>query len=153
VCRAYVDALLAGGFRVALVGDRPGDMLAERIGGPNCLDLVGCLTLEELIAMVSQARVLVSNDAPLVQLAGAFDNWIALVASLRHPDYVLPWRNGSQSWRTGYFERAPLYARYFHKPSGADQPALTACDEATLRACLPPPGDVVAFVQAALEEQ
>jgi hypothetical protein len=153
VWQAYAAALAAGGFHVAVIGRR----VDERHGvvefdRSQYLDLVDQLSIEELVALVSQARALVSNDSGPIQIAGAFDNWIGLIATLRHPDYVLPWRHGSQSWRAYSLERQPLYRDYLHKPSGTRQPSLEACDPDRLRACLPTPDRVVQFAKLAFEQ-
>jgi len=63
---------------------------------PNgAIDLRDRLTLGELGALLSVADILISNDSAPVHLAGAFNNWIYLIPSCKHPDHVLPYRNGS----------------------------------------------------------
>jgi ADP-heptose:LPS heptosyltransferase len=59
------------------------------------INLVDLLDLDMLIALLSQAKVLVSNDSSPIHIAGAFDNWIIVIPSVKHPDHVLPFRNGS----------------------------------------------------------
>ena len=34
------------------------------------------------------------------QIAGTFDNWIILIPTCKHPDHLLPYRNGSKSYKT-----------------------------------------------------
>jgi ADP-heptose:LPS heptosyltransferase len=53
-----------------------------------------------LSELISQAPVLLSNDSFPVHLAGAFDNWIVLIPSCKHPDHVLPYRNGTTQHKT-----------------------------------------------------
>jgi hypothetical protein len=160
VWHAYADALVDKGYQVAVVGTSAKQVPASKTPADKvpaivpfdrsrCIDLVDQLSLAELLALVSRARVLVSNDSGLVQAAGAFDNWIGAIATLRHPDHVLPWRKGAQSWRAKALARKPLYLDYVHKPSGCRQRPLDECDDARLRACLPEPASVVAFVEAA----
>jgi ADP-heptose:LPS heptosyltransferase len=57
-------------------------------------------TFGENIALVSLAKVTLSNDSSPIHIAGAFDNWIVVVPTSKHPDHILPWRNGSQSYKT-----------------------------------------------------
>ena len=104
------------------------------------------------MALVSQARVLVSNDSGPVQVAGAFDGWVGAIATLRRPEYVLPWRNGSQFWRAANLQRQAMYEDYFQRPSGGDTPHLDVCSERRLRECLPMPEAILAFVSAAFAE-
>ena len=61
----------------------------------GCVDLRGKTTIDELISLVSANDVL-SNDSFPVHVAGAFDNWIYMIPTAKHPDLVVPWRKGSQ---------------------------------------------------------
>jgi len=45
-------------------------------------------------------KVVVSNDSSPIHIAGAFDNNIVLIPTCKHPDHLLPWRKGSQSYKT-----------------------------------------------------
>jgi hypothetical protein len=153
VWRAYANILVSQGFQVAVIG-----MRNAAAGGivefdrSRCIDLVDKLSFEELIALISRARVLVSNDSWAVQMAGAFDGWIGLIATLRNPEYVLPWRRGSQSYRAKNLSRGELYCAYLHRPSGGANPPLNVCNPERLRECLPEPAGVLLFVKAAAAE-
>jgi hypothetical protein len=57
-------------------------------------------TLGENIALISVSKVTLSNDSSPIHIAGAFDNWIVTVPTCKHPDHILPWRNGEQSYKT-----------------------------------------------------
>jgi len=89
------------------LGDPP-DYIAGARGtvdvDPNgAIDLRDKLNLGELGALLSMARILISNDSAPVHLAGAFDNWIYLIPSCKHPDHVLPYRNGSPWYKSRSF--------------------------------------------------
>jgi len=62
-------------------------------------DAVNLLSLGATACAISKAGVLLSNDSAPVHLAGAFDNWIVLIPTCKHPDHVLPYRHGRQNWR------------------------------------------------------
>ena len=153
VWESYANLLVAQDFQVAVIGTRDaasgGIVEFDR---SRCIDLVDKLSLEELIALISRARVLVSNDSWAVPMAGAFDGWIGLIATLRHPEYVLPWRRGSQSYRAKNLSRTELYRAYLHRPSGGNKPPLDVCHQERLRECLPDPAGVLLFVKAAMAE-
>jgi len=72
----------------------------------NALDLRNLLDLGSLIALISKAKILLSNDSAPVHIAGAFNNWIVLLPTCKHPDHVLPYRNG-----TPYYKAKALYKR------------------------------------------
>jgi ADP-heptose:LPS heptosyltransferase len=52
------------------------------------------------MSLISLTKVLVSNDSSPVHIAGAFDNWIVTIPTCKHPDHILPYRNGTQSYKT-----------------------------------------------------
>ena len=95
--QAVID-LASDKRKCALIGSNLDDDkgLVEVDCPPNCLDLRGKTTIEELISLVSANDVL-SNDSFPVHIAGAFDNWIFMVPTAKHPEHVLPFRMGSQS--------------------------------------------------------
>jgi hypothetical protein len=66
-------------------------------GGFDFRDLT---TLGELFALISLSKCLVTNDSSPLHIAGAFDNWIVTVPTCKHPDHILPFRNGTQSYKT-----------------------------------------------------
>jgi lipopolysaccharide biosynthesis glycosyltransferase len=57
-------------------------------------------SLGELIALISLSNVLLTNDSSPLHIAGAFDNWIVTIPTCKHPDHILPYRNGSQTYKT-----------------------------------------------------
>ena len=65
----------------------------------NGLDLRDRTTMGGLFALVKRCPVLVTNDSSPVHVAGAFDNAIVLIPSVRHPDLILPVRHGNPYWR------------------------------------------------------
>lgn len=66
----------------------------------NGYDFRDITTLGELIALISLTRALVTNDSSPLHIAGAFDNWIVTVPTCKHPDHILPYRNGVQTYKT-----------------------------------------------------
>ena len=67
------------------------------------IDLRNLLNLRELITLISQAKLLISNDSAPVHIAEAFDNWIFLIPSCKHPDHILPYREGGQYHKAKVF--------------------------------------------------
>ncbi len=102
--KEYIEALLDAGYRVALVGNEDEPTAATQVDRSRCLDLVGRLSSSEWIALLAQAKVLISNDSAAVTIAGAFAGWIGLVDSRRPAAQVLPSRKASQEFRTGWLD-------------------------------------------------
>lgn len=87
-----------------VVGDRGVIELQLREG---MIDLRNLLELGGNIALISVAKVLITNDSAPVHLAGAFDNHIILIPSVKHPDHVLPYRNNGDK----YYKACALYKK------------------------------------------
>lgn len=73
------------------------------------IDMRDKLELGELFALIKEAKVLISNDSAPVHIAGAFDNWIILIPSCKHPDHILPYRNKQNYYKAfAPFKDLPL---------------------------------------------
>ena len=95
------DGIIELGLTPILIGkddERHGVLRLD--GRDRTIDLTNLLTTSEFIAIISMAPILVSNDSSPVHLAGAFDNWIILIPTCKHPDHILPYRNGTKSYKT-----------------------------------------------------
>lgn len=66
----------------------------------GAIDLRDLLSLGGLMAALNYSRALISNCSGPVHLAGAFNNWIILIPTCKHPDHVLPYRMGSKQHKT-----------------------------------------------------
>lgn len=99
-----IDGLVKIDKKVCVIGkDEKGDHPNYKEGARGTVDVVcpegiydlrNLLDLGSLGALLSMAKILISNDSAPIHLAGAFDNWIILIPSCKHPDHILPWRNG-----------------------------------------------------------
>lgn len=70
------------------------------------IDLRDLTSLGELFALISISNCLLTNDSSPLHIAGAFDNWIVTIPTCKHPDHILPFRNGTQ-----YYKTKALYKR------------------------------------------
>ena len=64
------------------------------------IDLRDLTSLGEMMALISLSRCLLSNDSSPIHIAGAFDNWIVTIPTCKHGDHILPYRNGTQYYKT-----------------------------------------------------
>lgn len=67
---------------------------------PDGIDLRDLTSLGELIALISMSKCLLTNDSSPLHIAGAFDNWIVTIPTCKHEDHILPFRNGTQYYKT-----------------------------------------------------
>jgi ADP-heptose:LPS heptosyltransferase len=63
-------------------------------------NMVNMLELGELFALIERAECLITNDSSPVHIAGAFDNWIALIPTSRHPEHLLAPRKGDKYYKS-----------------------------------------------------
>lgn len=100
--QAIIDGLNEKGVPLAIIGKYVSEEqgLVDIKCPTNVLDLRNYLNLNELITLISQARILLSNDSAPIHIAGAFDNWIVLLPTCKHPDHVLPYRKGTRYYKT-----------------------------------------------------
>ena len=106
-------------------GDPPDFIAGARgtvdVNVDGILDLREKLSLGELGALLSVSNILVSNDSGPVHLAGAFDNWIYLIPTCKHPDHVLPYRNGSVFYKTKSFYKRLVLDDVESRPTQIEQ--------------------------------
>jgi len=113
-----IDRLLEEGFKVGIIGR---DMKFEQhlvphgylpINADGCIDFRDKLDIKELFALISKAKTLITNDSMPVHVAGAFDNNIILIPTCKHPDLIMPWRNGYK-----YYKAKALYKKLMEDDS------------------------------------
>lgn len=104
-----IDGLAASGVPVCIIGENDETRGTVGVTCPDGgIDTRDLLDLNSLIALLSQANVLVSNDSGPVHIAGAFDNWIVMIPSCKHPDHILPYRNGCSHKNIAMYKRLTL---------------------------------------------
>jgi hypothetical protein len=80
-------------------------------------DTRNLLTLGGLIAVISRTHTLLSNDSAPVHLAGAFNNYIILIPTCKHPDHVLPYRHGHRYHKSYSIYKKLLCAAFDSVPT------------------------------------
>lgn len=77
----------------------------------NSINLIDRTSVGMLISVISRAPVLISNDSVPVHMAGAFDNWIVMMPTCKHPDHVLPFRKTPDGVITNQHKAIALYKK------------------------------------------
>lgn len=106
-----IDGLLDAGLKVGIIGKRGEEVLGVthsvlEVDASGCIDFRDKLSLKGLFALISRARTLITNDSAPVHIAGAYDNNIILIPTCKHPDHILPYRNGGK-----YYKAKALYKK------------------------------------------
>ena len=111
--QGIVDKLVKIGFKVGIIGKDVSDKHnVLPINADHCIDFRDKLELKELIALISKAKILISNDSAPIHIAGAFDNYIILLPTCKNPDHIMPWRNGNK-----YYKAKALYKKLMEDDS------------------------------------
>ena len=110
-----VDTLSAKGIRVGLIGQNVSNEHGYvPVKCPeNGVDFRDKLTIPQLVALIAQAPVLVTNDSAPTHIAGAFDNYIILIPTCKDGDLLIPYRKGQQ-----YYKAATMFKKMIYE----DQP-------------------------------
>jgi ADP-heptose:LPS heptosyltransferase len=97
---SIIEGLMAEGKKVAIIGKYLSDLQGyEDLDCPEgCYDLRDMLTMKGMFAAIKLAPVLVTNDSAPLHAAGAFDNWIIMIPTCKHPDYLAPYRDPNNKW-------------------------------------------------------
>jgi hypothetical protein len=122
-----INELIGNGHNVGIIGrSNPDDDTQGYVNTDidGTYDFRNMLSIKQLIALISQAPVLISNDSSPIHIAGAFDNWIVLIPTCKHPDYILPTRK-----RSKYYKSVALYKRLTIDSYDSSPTALTYSGE------------------------
>ena len=77
----------------------------------NSINLIDRTSIGTMMAAISRAPVLLSNDSSPVHFAGAFDNWIIVIPTCKHPDHILPFRRIPNGVISSYYKAHALYKK------------------------------------------
>lgn len=96
-----IDGISEKGYKVCLIGKSIGDDqgLVDVNIPDNGIDLRDKTDIGMLFGAICLSRVLISNDSAPIHIAGAFNNYIICIPTCKHPDHIMPWRNGSQTYK------------------------------------------------------
>lgn len=94
---------LSSKFKVCLIGKDDETRGTLDVKCPEgSIDMRNLLDLKGTIALISEAKLLLSNDSAPIHIAGAFDNLIVVFPTCKHPDHVLPYRNNGNPYYKSY---------------------------------------------------
>lgn len=148
-----IEGLLEKGLDVVLVGQDSKDkgsvdLPHTILGHDKLLDLRNKLKLPELFRVIQIAPALVTNDSAPVHVAGAFNNWLFLVATSREACHVLPYRYGTQD------QKVVTYGKILERdmaPNCTTAVDLVHATPEEILAALPDPRELVDDVERAVE--
>lgn len=99
--------------------------------------------LKDLIAFLTKAEYVFSNDSSPIHIAAAGGAHIGFVASCKHADFIKHWRGGKWSRRMYDFGRDNLYNHLNLSPVQGDSVEYGSITPEELERILPKPKDVL----------
>jgi hypothetical protein len=113
-------------------------------------DFRGLLSIQESIALLQYAHVVLTNDsAPLHMAAsesprwrGLGAAWIGFLATVKHPDYLLHWRHGRLGWRMRNLSLGGMWNFYNPCPNRPAPFNVKNVSSYEMESWLPEPRDV-----------
>lgn len=117
--QSIIDELCARKIRTILVGKEVSEEQGYVDIEPRdtSVDLRDKTDVGLLLAVISKCGVCLSNDSGPIHIAGAFDNFIVAIPSCKHPEHILPFRHGSQSYKSVALYRALTCDRIDSNPT------------------------------------
>ena len=122
-----IDGLVKANKKVILIGKYVSGeqgVTDIKFDHENVLDLRNLTSLGGLIGLISQAKILISNDSAPIHIAGAFDNDIILIPTCKHPDWCLPYRNGNKYYKSQALYKKALWDTYDSAPTNINGEAI-----------------------------
>jgi ADP-heptose:LPS heptosyltransferase len=163
VWESYIETFIRNGINVVIIGKKIDEkqgyiaLNMEKLedtasrGPARILDTRDKLDMRELFWVISKCPGLISNDSAPVHIAGAYDNHIGIIATCKHPDYILPYRKGNPYYKAVNLEERKLYLENRLPPNYIDSATIDHASEESMRAAAPDPMKVLRWVDTFLD--
>jgi len=112
-----IDGLAKNGHKLAIIGKQLSNEVGKEQGYQNVTcpegsyDFRDLTSLGGMIALISQAKCTLTNDSSPVHIAGAFDNWLVVIPTAKHPDHIMPFRKDANGNVHQYHKAITLYKK------------------------------------------
>lgn len=156
-----IDGVADLGIKPILIGANTDDNRGTvDVDADRCLDLRNAITVKQCVWLLQRSAVLLTNDSAPLHMAASRDprnsktghNWIGVVASCKHPDYIKHWRNGLWSYREENLSVSGLWDLLDFNPNSDKDVKAEFVDEEILRSWLPKPEFMVDWTREKLRD-
>jgi hypothetical protein len=112
-----IDGLAKSGHKLVIIGKQLSNETGKEQGYQNVVcpegsyDFRDLTSLGGMIALISQAKCTLTNDSSPVHIAGAFDNWLIVIPTAKHPDHIMPFRKDENGNVHQYHKAKTLYKK------------------------------------------
>lgn len=111
----------------------------------GCIDLRDKLSMKEFVSILQNCEYLLSNDSSPIHAAATGNAFIGFIASCKHPDYLMHWRNGQFGWKTKNFGLDGVWNHIDHAPNKTKSVEVEKLPEGLMEKILPDPKEIAEF--------
>lgn len=156
--KTFWDTVLEGlksrGVTPILIGANTDDNRGTvDVNTEGCVDLRNQTSINDLMWLCKNAKVLLTNDSSPLHLAAAGDAWIGFIATCKHPDYITHWRQGQWGWRMKNFGRGGMWDLQNYCPNVAQKVEVDKVDPEILASWLPDPAEFAEWAEMKIKVQ
>ena len=131
------------GFTPVLIGQEVDENVGfVKIDNSVALDLRNQLSIKDFITLLKNCKYLFSNDSSPIHAASAGDAFIGVVASCKHPDFILHWRRGAFKWNAKNYGLDGVWNHIDYSPAQETAVEVESLPDGLMDAILPNPKDV-----------
>ncbi len=141
---AIISGLVKKGLNPIIIGANTDDNRGTvDVDTQGCIDLRNKTSINDLMWLCKNAKVVLSNDSAPIHLAAAGDAWIGFVATCKHPDFITHWRKGQWQWREKNFGKGGLWDIIDYCPNKENEVSAEFVPPEILESWLPEPEEMV----------
>lgn len=117
----------------------------------GCIDLRNKLSVMQSVALLQRVQVLLTNDSAPLHMAATGRAFIGFIATCKHPDYIMHWRNGEWGWRMENLGLGGIWEVLDYCPNKENNVEAENVGDELLRSWLPNPKDFARWAVQKLE--
>lgn len=137
------------GYTPVLIGKNyTNEKFTVDVNPEGCIDLRNKTNLSELIYLLQNERILLSNDSSPIHIAASGEAHIGFIASCKHPEFLKHQRKGGWGWRTYNLEKDGLWNYTHFNPLSKDEINVGTLPEGLMEKLLPTPQEIVQWVNS-----
>lgn len=111
----------------------------------DCVDLRDKLNISELIYLLQSCKAVFTNDSSPLHIAASGKAFIGFVATCKHPDYLIHWRDGVFGKDMKNFGRDGLWNYMDFSPAKEHDVTIEEMSPEIMERILPDPAEVAEF--------
>lgn len=139
-----IKEFIVYGWHVTLIGKEVDDNVGYvNVNGAQCFDTRDKLSIPEWVSLLKNCKYLLSNDSSPIHAAAAGDAFIGFIASCKHPDFIMHWRNGIFGYNMHNFGLDGAWNHMDENPCQKEKVEIETLPTGLMEKLLPNPKEIV----------